>query len=324
MSSVLVSAEPIPTSPPLQKPLGKIRALKLFLVFLLGLLSAYLGSQIIFSEIGEKNLPGSMPYFFQQHPGQNLSRLLTGQKIFALRTQDISYAACLIPKNSCSYHIGLMQRVNGVKNYENFSVVHNATAKLDLDISRFRHKRIIQWLADPDIPRYAIVRNPLMRTLSAYLDKVEDNYEDGVKSPDRFERWLEEEFPKGSGKQRDARLWNPHWRPQYHYCGFSTENVHKALTMLRFEEPEKIVDYLYKFIPRRFLDDGWGREDSISLREFMLGPRKRTGGTEQKFLTYFRSVETYDKLVAELQDDIRSFGYQEEVDALRNQVLVRR
>lgn len=297
--------------------------MKLFPVFLLGLLIAYLGSQVIFSEIGEENLPGVMPNVFQLHPGQNLRRLLVIQKIFALRTREVSYVACLIPKNGCSYHIGLLHRVNGERNYENFSVIHNERAKLELDISRFPNKRIIRWLADPDIPRYAVIRNPMMRTLSAYLDKVEPYYDEEKKSPESFEKWLEEEFPLDSRRRKNARLWNPHWRPQYHYCGFRTENVHKALNLLRFEEPQKIVDYLYKFMPRRFVDDGWGRGDNVSLREFMLGPRKRTGGTEEKFLTYFRTAEMFDKLAAELQDDIRSLGYREEVDALRDQVLER-
>lgn len=278
--------------------------------------------QLYTSTTDADNLPGAMANAFRHHPDQNLPILLSTQKIFALQTSDTRYAYCAIPKNGCTYHISLLHRINGVEDYEKMGIIHDASAKSHMDITRFPNEEIVDWLRDANVPKYIVVRNPMTRTLSAYIDKVERHLHDDEKTPQAFADWVDFEFPVGSVKRRSGQKWNPHWRPQTYFCGFRTPNVHKAFRVLRFEQTEEIVDYLYAFVPRKYLDDGWGGEANESLREFMLGPRKRTGGTEDKFLDYFTSVELFDKLGRVLAPDIEMLGYQEEVGQLREQVRV--
>lgn len=189
-----------------------------------------------------------------------------------------------------------------------------------MDITRFPSEEIVDWLRDVNVPKYTVVRNPMTRTLSAYIDKVERHLQDDDKTPQAFADWLDYEFPAGSRKRLRWQDWNAHWRPQTYFCGFQTPNVHKVFRVLRFEQTEDIVEYLYASVPRVYLDDGWGGEANVSLREFMLGPRKRTGGTEDKFLEYFTSVESFDKLASVLELDIDMLGYREEVGQLREKV----
>lgn len=190
-----------------------------------------------------------------------------------------------------------------------------------MDITRFSNKEIVDWLRDVHVPKYIVVRNPMTRTLSAYIDKVERYLTDADKNSQAFADWIELEFPVGSGKDETGRRWNAHWRAQTYFCGFRTPNIHKAFRVLRFEHTEEIVDYLYSFVPRIYLDDGWGGDANVSMRDFMLGPRKRTGNTEDRFLEYFTNVKVFDRLARELALDIEMLDYRQEVEQLREKVV---
>lgn len=256
----------------------------------------------------------------ENHP----AKLLKKQVVFAADTEELKYFMCPIPKIGSSYHIGLMLRVLGEKDYEKMSIVHNMDYKLGLNAVRLGDETILEWYKDVDIPKYVVVRNPIFRTLSAYLDKVEQYLEENEKTAATFEAWVHTEFAAGTWENGrdidDAWDVNPHWRPQSYFCGFMTKSLHTPFKIFHFEDPEPLVDYIYKFMPSRVLNDGWGRARNISLREFMLGPKKRSSGTEEKFLKYFSNIAVFDHLVNELKMDIESFGYSHEISMLRQQI----
>lgn len=242
------------------------------------------------------------------------------QKIFAISTPKTRYAACIPPKNGCTYHIALLHRINGVKDYEVVPVIHDIEKKRALDMERFSQEEARKWLEDEHIPKYLVVRNPMMRTLSAYLDKIARMLRVEERTVEHFEEWVMQEFPKGRTSAKKRVKMDPHWLPQTQYCGVKSK-LHTRFRIFRFEEPEELIDYIYEFVPKEFLDDGWRKPDNVSLREFMLGPRKRTGSTSSKFPKYFRSLDVFDHLARELSDDIETFGYQKEVAELRKQTV---
>lgn len=254
------------------------------------------------------------------HMVSDLAEAVRRQLIYAIDTPKIRYACCVPPKNGCTYHFGLLYRIAGIEDYESTPVVHDNGNKAGLNIERFSPVEIRDWLEDDAVPKYAIVRNPMMRTLSAYLDKVEPELPPNEQTVDHFENWIMQEFPKGKMTSGKRPKTNPHWMPQTEFCGVRA-NLHSKFRVFHFEEPQDYVDYIYDIIPREFLDDGWRRRDTVSLKEFMLGPKTRTAGTSSKFSKYFRSLKIFDHLAGELRRDTEVFGYEKEVASLRKQVL---
>lgn len=163
---------------------------------------------------------------------------------------------------------------------------------------------------DQYVLKYMIMRNPLQRTLSGYLDKVERKSTE--KGPEAFKRWLEKEFP---AKFTWNRM-NAHWRAQTTMCGYSL-GIHHHFTKLRFEERDKIVDFVYDLIPEVYLKDGWGDEQNLSFRQAASAGTKSTRGTNEKFFEYVRDVEVFEKLEIVFERDIRVLGYEREVEELK-------
>lgn len=93
--------------------------------------------------------------------------------------------------------------------------------------------------------------------------------------------------------------------------------MQKVFKIFRVEEPEEYVEYLYSIIPEKYLRDGWGRKDNLSFRDHVLGPRKRTGNTNEKFERYFDNLEVFDHMAKILEQDIDVLGYRDEINELR-------
>lgn len=258
---------------------------------------------------------------------RDAATLLSNQAVFAIKTDDVKYVVCPLPKVGSSYHIGLMLRAIGVNDYENFSVIHDLDRKASLDVTRLGHGGIMEWYRDINVPKYVVVRNPMVRVLSAYLDKIERHLPEGEKNVASFEKWLAKEFSPGlwaNGRILDeAQRIDPHWRPQSYFCGFRTRSLASPFKRFKFEDPAPIVEYLYKLIPSRLLADGWGRGKDISMRDYMLAPKTRTSGTEDKMSTYFANITIFDQIVNELRFDIDLFGYTKDVDELREEIKLK-
>lgn len=241
------------------------------------------------------------------------------QVIFASDAQNVTYLYCGIPKNGCTYHLGLMYRIAGDPEYnEGGAAVHSVLKKVPYRLSQKEPERIKHFLTNPSVPKYMVVRNPMIRTLSAYRDKVEPLLPEEKRTTESFGDWVYNEF-KSPEEMRDIRV-NPHWRPQTRFCGFNLRDVSTYFTVFRAEHPEEYVDFVYKIVPSRYLDDGWGSKN-LSFRASVLGPRERTGNTEVEFDNYFKDIAMFDYLANSLREDIARLNYSADVKEQRDKIL---
>lgn len=251
---------------------------------------------------------------------EDLEYRLYRSVIYVVDRPNIQYMVCAIPKNGCTYHLALINRIYGEQNFESTGIVHDIERKRVYRLSARGTEKAARMLVNSSIPKYAVVRNPLQRTMSAYLNKVEAFLPEKDHTVENFHAWVYKEFPKDMPLDRSWKGMNPHWVPQTQFCGFNVRDVHTYFKIFRVEEPEDYVDFIYKYVPEEYLKDGWSGEDNLSFRDYVLGPRTRTEGTSEKFLKYFSSLEVFDHMAQVLSDDIKAFGYQEEVEQLRASV----
>lgn len=195
--------------------------------------------------------------------------------------------------------------------------------------------------------RFALVRNPLLRTLSAYLDKgcVSLPSKDVPHSAQpylamnftSFGDFVTREFAPASSEpftHRDCghggRLWgvNQHWRPQLCSCAFAlgapydivahVENPDAAL--LALEEKARL--------PRAVVHDGWGdAKNSSFYAEMTLSHPRGVEDSHATHLTHandksmlFFTTYLVDVLVGALGHEINMLGYAHDVAQLRRRV----
>lgn len=243
--------------------------------------------------------------------------------IYVVDKPGITYMVCAIPKNGCTYHLAIINRIYGEEDFESTGVVHDVERKKNYKLSARGTDLAARMLVNASIPKYAVVRNPLQRLVSAYLNKVEAFMPENEHTVDNFHKWIYKEFPKDMSLDRSWEGMNPHWMPQMQFCGFNVRDVHTYFKIFRVEEPEDYVNFIYKHVPEEYLKDGWSPENNLSFREYVLGPRERTEGTSEKFLKYFNNLEVFDHVSKVLADDITSLGYQQDVKRLRDSVKER-
>lgn len=254
-------------------------------------------------------------------PCLDFSTRLLKQAIYRSTNPSLPYVYCAIPKNGCTYHLGLLSRINGLADYEQGPVVHDKEMKEGISLSALDNDQIASLLVNKTVPKYLVVRNPMHRILSAYLDKVLPYIPEEKRTIDYFHNWIYAQFPKDQPVDRRWDGVNPHWTPQMEFCGFRDRDTWEHFEFFRVEEPEEYVNYLYKVIPSQYLKDGWSHEDNLSFRDHVLGPRKRTGNTNERFLRFFEKVEVFDHLAGKLVMDIDKLGYRNEVNALRSELV---
>lgn len=245
--------------------------------------------------------------------------------MYATRTADTNLLACVPPKNACTVHKSLLQRTRGVREYESNANVHGA-GSATLRLESWTNEDIAQAFLNLSMPKYAIVKNPFTRTLSAYLGKVEKIAPEDQRTVEHFKKWAYEEFPKGSGHTKDWSRVNPHWRPQANFCGFRAFNLHEHFHMFRFEQPDTFVDFIYEHIPARYLDTGWGSRIriNVSFSEYVLSPAVRDvrgSKSADKKYEYFRDLELFDHMAEELRDDIILLGYEDDIRKFREEIV---
>lgn len=262
-------------------------------------------------------------------PCVNLQYWLRSSVIYVVDRPDVKYLTCAIPKNGCSYHLSLVHRIHGEKNYSLLPVIHDSQRKAELKLSARSPMQIAGFLSDNTIPKYVIVRNPLSRLLSAFLDKVLFELPKEVDAVTNFHTWIYDTFPSHRPKNGIWKTVNPHWRRQVEFCGFKRLGVASNFNIFRFEEPDEFIDFLYKTVPEKYLNDGWGptgsqnSSRSSNFRDFVLGPRKRTRNTDERFWEFFNNLEVFDHVANTFEEDITMFNYGEEVTLMR-QTLQRR
>lgn len=251
--------------------------------------------------------------------------VVASQAMYAVHTEDTNLIACVPPKNSCTLHKSLLQRTRGVRDYESTGNVHGQ-GSANLRLSSWTSEHIGQAFQNLSMPKYAIIKNPMARTLSGYLSKVEKFAPKDQRTVEDYKKWAYDVFPKGSGRNRDWSRVNPHWRPQSTFCGFRAFNLHEHFHMFRFEQPHTFVDFIYEHIPARYLDSGWGVKLrlNVSFSDYVLSPAVRevrgTKSADKKF-EYYRDLDFFDHMAEELRDDIILLGYDDDVRSLREKIV---
>lgn len=250
----------------------------------------------------------------------DLQWLITRSVIYVAEKPPINYMVCAIPKNGCTYHLAMINRIHGEAAYETTRVVHDVNRKNVYRLAARDTATIAAMLANSSIPKYIVVRNPLQRTMSAYLNKVEFFLPEEQRTVENFHKWIYKEFPKDLPVDRSWFGVNPHWMPQLEFCGFRVRDVHTYFKVFKVEDPKEYVDFMYNIIPDEYLRDGWAKDENLSFRAYVLGPRKRTEGTTDKFQKYWNNLEVFDHMTRVLSMDIEMLGYVEEVERMRETV----
>lgn len=176
------------------------------------------------------------------------------RQVFVVPEAKVIY--CPIGKNGCSFLKGLMIRLSSARDTE-FMLrdVHQLTDRVNtgLQLSDYRKGEARAWTRDPAFMKFAVLRDPAERLLSAWVEKFVLNRAEpgnqhhtgaviagmqGGKTPDfhrsisfgAFVRYVEAADP--------ARM-DPHWRPQHLYLR-GIEYTH----LFRFDDLNAVVDAL--------------------------------------------------------------------------------
>lgn len=261
-------------------------------------------------------------YAFDQNgnPCFPFNQITSKQFIMRVSSEGTKYMYCAIPKNGCSVHLGIMHRLEG-RAFEGGPNVHPPDKQVSLNLDG-RGEEFVELLRDDNVPKYIIIRNPIERVLSGYLDKVERFLPEEERTPGAFVKWARDNL------QVDMS-WtgvNAHWRAQTTLCGYALGNVHSYFRVFRAEEPAKYVDFLYEFLPERVTKDGWGGTWNKSLREYILGPYKRTVDAKGKFEEYIGAegdLKLFDFLVEVYEVDVSRLGYGDTVRGMRKSLQKR-
>lgn len=157
---------------------------------------------------------------------------------FIARDKKIMY--CPIGKNACSFFKQAMVKVTQHPNQETIlRSVHLLTdhVKTGIQLSDYGLDDVETMMADPDLVKFAILRDPARRLLSAYIEKFVKNREEhanvkyhtspvvwavqsqsGMTQPD-YQRGISFRSFVAHIISIDPEKLDPHWRPQHLYLG---------------------------------------------------------------------------------------------------------
>lgn len=236
---------------------------------------------------------------------------------------NTKYAYCSIGKNGCTYQLAIIHRIHGIQpDWKNLPSIHEKSLLKEWQAEYSSDKKVRAFLEGP-VERYVIVRNPIMRTLSAYRDKIEGFYSQEKRREAQpvtlFSRWVFEQFPHNANIPYLRRI-DIHWMPQTLQCGFDHPGFLDLFRVFRFEEPESNIDYIERLVPEHVLKDGWG-EQNTSFRRFVTEPHLRTGNTSEIFWQYYANVGVFDQVAKAMVNDTINLGYKEEVDEMRRKLV---
>jgi Sulfotransferase family len=243
---------------------------------------------------------------------------------------DISHklALCTIPKNACTVLRSFMLTLNGHKVDMAEPLVHvNAHAKYGLcnrwdsndKLVHVRSEDITErrraLLGANDVCRVAVVRDPALRLLSAFIDKGHNdkelrgrlylgppkpNSDDRQRFVDVIER-LEHVLLTRRGEVKPLRNLDEHFRPQYLQCHFDAPGALDMWHLVRFEV--KHVEL------RHALVDQCGRPDLWRVLEPLMAERTYHPTFPHRQWQHFYTEELLARVYRIYQQDYELFRY---------------
>jgi len=227
---------------------------------------------------------------------------------------------CAIPKNACTQYKGLLFRIKGDMRYLSAAHVHSLGSERGkpMNITRVTElddKEGAEFLRGAGVERFAIVRNPVVRVLSGFMDKS------GLFpcSREEFRAWVRRTFVDDMENKCGVQV-NQHWKSQLCFCGFRVAAPGEVFRIFHYENVDEVVRYLDGVIEdKKVLSTGWGRQRDVSFLESFSSSQRVKGHTTQaatKVAEWF-DLETFDYLVNVLRPEIDSLGYQGEIAEIR-------
>lgn len=245
-------------------------------------------------------------------------------------------AMCTVPKNGCTYWKALFMRMGGNplwNSTEIMDVHYKSTNKLNYDSAV---------LGMPGGLVLMTVRNPVARTLSAWLDKRQDPlylswFRNNPGTTMSFVKFVEAIAPSVTSHQAD-----PHWSLQSDLCLQNYGAVYDVY--LKVECRTLWAPSLFDFKNMHaWTDSGWGptgqdpfvRDDRLAMKRAMTSDTNvgvapatmskasktrghNTGSSGMDKLCKYYTSELFHHVATLYQADIAKFGYTEDVQRIAN------
>lgn len=249
---------------------------------------------------------------------------------FPVQVGDRNLAVCMIPKNGCTYWKSLILRMQGNVEWANpdHSAVHKAAKS---EVSR-------GWtlFEKPDVLTLMLVRNPVARVLSAYLDKATNitgyyhemlqPFNPDLHGPASFTQFvLHIQHSVEQGKA------DPHWKLQSDACalpGGAEWDIHLKVECRALWGPS----LFNRYDMHRWTDSGWGSDGRqpfiptgsvgaapTEIRDMEANDPAGThihGADQVSQLCKWYTEENFLRVVSIYVSDILQFGYTDDVERL--------
>lgn len=238
-----------------------------------------------------------------------------------------NFGVCVVPKNGCTYWKALYMRIGGNPRWNSTEIMdmHEPTVnKLNFDASVLRKPWALVIMT---------VRNPITRTLSAWLDKREDPaylqwFRDRPGTTESFATFVRTIAPPVRAHHADV-----HWSQQNDICFLNSGAEYDMY--LKVECRTLWAPSLFEFKNmQRWTDSGWGpdgedpfvRDDRSKLQhansvqeapptqtKASRARKHSTGASGMDELCKYYTTETFNLVRSLYQKDIVRFAYQEDV-----------
>jgi len=221
------------------------------------------------------------------------------------------FAFCFIPKNGCTSWTQILHKLY----YDDITV-----NKVDYDIAslslhEYGLENATQVFNDPKAVRAVMIREPLARFASAFLDKcIRDNCTDKIciwrktNTSISFKTAVEGML---ATDQRDLGDLNPHWSPQSDHCGLKKHL--REYNLVVFETKDTYSTDAACMLDRAGLSrlDYYNETQKFWNRTHALKKDDVSNAGEDELLKRLFTKEAARKLIAHLQEEYRTFNLSE-------------
>lgn len=211
---------------------------------------------------------------------------------------------CWIPKNTCTKFKQLVLRLEGSPDWENNSRIHSSN--VDLRSNLQPNSLLNEIVASSSWKRLAILRDPLERFVSGYLDKVVQ----GCWFRDTIGRCYKANLQDfGQFLESDVWIDNDHFASQWRFCGFEEFPWiwNEVLLYHELSIREAAVEVLGTHVDTSILLSGWKGGEMFATR---IGHETSGTNIKKRFLDEIcSSTSIQSRLTTRLQSDYTFFHF---------------
>mmetsp|Transcript_102271 Transcript_102271/g.288939 ORF Transcript_102271/g.288939 Transcript_102271/m.288939 type:complete len:458 (-) Transcript_102271:220-1593(-) len=239
-----------------------------------------------------------------------------------IRVRNMNFIFCALPKNACTLWKQMLLRASGSGhwNTENSKLIHDPVKSgLDLvGLKRGGHTRdsasrnvsdiVDVFEAKDRIVKAVIVRDPVTRLLSSYLDRCVDMHEwhrCSASSPIS----LDETVRRLETRRAHGDIQDVHFRAQMDMCGLRYLHYDLVGHMENFaEDSHAILEFAHLWDD--FGKEGWGRngKSAFGVQAQLTSNHKQEHKTEELVCKHY-TPETLARVHKLYKTDFEAFGY---------------